>query len=317
MPGAGNVADLDPVYALNAELIEIIVEVLPGVLTTAQQAFERRMANVASGGFFRRQPFDYPLLAVRSDEQRRGPQIREMLVREMSDDGATDVQIQRYFREESRYQEMSSLRAIAYADWLIKNRQFRQERDALKRQIGAAIKQAFPPLPRTVLGETPQPSLDHSLSPLREFYARWCLDSFVTWDLPLPMMPDLRGFITYDTWVVAKAGLGAFLPWYLHRDQQFNLRQFGSHLQTTVRPDHLKGWLVLGANEQRRFGYTRLRNQFLLYRYRTLALEARYSDRLVGKTEQVDRAFGKFLRVGEQSVKRLRLDLERRLAESV
>jgi hypothetical protein len=51
----------------------------------------------------------------------------------------------------------------------------------------------------------------------------------------------------------------------------------------------------------------------VLYRYWNLALASRYADQLHGNTERLDLAFATFLEVDATSIKKLRLNMHKRL----
>jgi hypothetical protein len=310
--------DLDPLYALPEALFNSLVASVPGLFRSEDVAFERDLARTASGGFFHHRPFDCLLLAGRTDpgRQRLEAEIREGLSQELQDVGLHAVQAGRHLAAEDRQDEQVELRLAAYTGWLITRPQFRAERDALQLAHGGRVQQLghFPALPRSFFGERPEPP-DAADLPLLRFCRRWGLETMLTWQLPLPLRPELAGFTTYDSSTLGEAGLNLFVPWHLLRDGWLHLADLARRQRAARAVEHLAGWLSVREGRHARLGYKRLRTQLAVYRYRELALSARYADRLLGHAEKVDRALARFLGTGAESVKKLRLDLLQRLAE--
>jgi len=103
--------ELDPLYALNPQLIDTIVKFVPKLLSPQDIAFERALCQATSGGFWRQSPFDYPVLDAPPDERidQLNRQIREMLVDEMKTAGLTKTQIERRLNQVKKYLETSAL----------------------------------------------------------------------------------------------------------------------------------------------------------------------------------------------------------------
>jgi hypothetical protein len=150
----------------------------------------------------------------------------------------------------------------------------------------------------------------------RVFYRRWCLERFLTWDLPQPLRPEFSGSTILDTFTLSEAGVHIFLPWHLLRDHEFTLRDLAKHLNEARNPAHLKDWLEKGRDE---LGYLRFSRLYMLYRYRHLAIAARYPGRILGNTEALDYAFAVYMAnsgdsdQGTDTIKKARLDLIKRL----
>jgi hypothetical protein len=323
---------LDPLYALPPRLIDVIAGksegprvdrtgVAPGLWTEQEVAFERDLAQTAGGGFFCRQPFDCLLLSPPADPrvaQAEG-EIQTMLAENLEDEGVHPARAKAILDDDASYREMAGLRAAAYAGWLVTSKQFREERDALRERWGEHVQQErrFPALRLSFLG---------GLVVLREqqggeayahfalFYRRWGLETFLTWDLPLPMRPALHGAGLPHTAGLSEAGVHVFLPWYLLRDGRFQLKELARHLQDLRNPEHLAGWLETATASRGELGDTRLCNLLVLYRYQKLAIAARYAGRAGWGVETQDVAFGKLLGLLPESARQVRLHLQKRLA---
>jgi hypothetical protein len=163
---------------------------------------------------------------------------------------------------------------------------------------------------RSFLGESSGTPLPAEYQRLEEFYHRWGPESFLTWDLPLPIEPELHGFTSYSPPALSRAGVNLFLPWSILRDGQLTLHELAAHLRTAQNPDHLSGWLK-ATSETGQLMYKRFHDLLVLYRYRELALASRFGDRFSRVARRLDRAFAQLLHLTEHSAKQLRLHLAR------
>jgi hypothetical protein len=245
-------------------------------------------------------------------------EIQTMLAATLEDEGVHPARAEAIFADDAEHQEMAGLRAAAFAGWLVADWQFRQERDALKERWGEYVQQrGFPALPlsflggRVVLREQGGEACAH----FAHFFRRWCLEGFTTWHLPVPLRPALHGAGLPDTAGLSEAGALVFVPWYVLRDGRFKLNELAKHLQDLRNPEHLAGWLETATAGRTKLGLTRLRNLLLLYRYQKLGIEARYAGRAGWGVETQDVAFAKFLGLSEESVRQVRLHLQKCLAD--
>jgi hypothetical protein len=301
--------ELDPLYALPEPLIDLIQRDAPGLLIPAAEAFERDLVRTAHGGFFLRRPFDCLLLSGPPDERQAAldEDLRELQAGLMEDAGTRPQQIQRYFDGEKDEQQDAEVRRLAYCGWLLLNDQFRQERDTLREygKVLVTAKGGFPALPRALMGKERGP-IDPDDVPFHTFYRRWGLERLITWDLPCPLEPELSGVVTHDWATLGGAGVSLFVPWYRARDKKIRLDQLVERLAIDRNPGHLRGWLEPKSEAKSPLGYVRLGNLVRLYRFRWLALAARYP--LSGLTERLDEVFAEFLGgLDAQSIRKLRL----------
>jgi hypothetical protein len=206
-------------------------------------------------------------------------------------------------------------RQRAYAVWLVTNPAFRRERDALREDMAAHVRTrgCFPRLGCCPPFDDPWPLPPEEL-PFLLFFRRWSLASLVTWDLPEPMRPDLLGRPALDRVTASGAGVSLFVPWYLLRDGALDLPQLARDLNALHGTTHLDGWFRPAPGEADPLGYSRLGHQYFLYRYGRLALGTRYPERLRGNIGRLDDAFGDYLGVSTESVRKVRQDLDRNLS---
>jgi hypothetical protein len=322
---------LDPLYALPEGLLDIIAGkakgsvtertgVAPRFLSKEEVVFERDLARTVSGGFFfHRQPFHCLLLARPADPQvaKADHEIRALLAETLEGEEIHPRRVQTIMDEGARHQEMAALRAAAYAGWLATDPLFRHERDALRQEWGRYVEEErrFPVLRESFLGypvgrpERGGAARGHFML----FYRRWNLTTFQTWDLPVPMRPALHGGTAEHTVGLSEAGVNLFLPWYVLRDGRFRLAELARHLHNLRNPEHLTDWPEPGTAGGHGLGITRLHHLLILYRYQTLALERRYGNRPGWDVVRQDVAFSRFMNLSEESVKRVRFQLRRRL----
>jgi hypothetical protein len=234
---------LDPLYALPQRLITL----LGGFFKGPDREFETALARVTSGGISGGAPFVEVLLEEPADDDLAPVQqeLHDLRRGELAEHGLNPTQIRRYFEVEAKQKAYALLRTRAYAGWLIGNLQFRAERDALRQQSGTLMEAGhFPRLPRSFFGEEHEPEVPE---PFLWFYRRWGLETFVTWDLPLPMGPELQGSTSHETFTMSAAGLNIFLPWHLLRDRKFSLAEVADHLRAWQNP-----WMDLRRSRDRR-----------------------------------------------------------------
>ena len=236
----------DPLYSLPEGLIDSIVGLAPGVFSEQEVAFERDLAKATGGGlFFRRRAVPCLLLprSVDGPPDALDRRVRDARADLLKDRGISRLQLEEFDRGEAELHDRVDLRAAAFAGWLVSNRGFRTERDQLIERVGSYVEETgrFPSLPRSYLGE-PSGVKDRREGAFHLFYRRWNLSSFLTWDLPLPLRPEV-GVTTLDTFTLSGAGIALFLPWYVAEDGRFSPDEMAAHLRSIHRPAHLAGWL--------------------------------------------------------------------------
>lgn len=342
--------ELDPLYSIPEPLLDIIAGkqegslierqgVAPGFLSKQDVAFERDLARTVSGGFSFRKPFKCLLLepAMPPEQAKSDRQIKTLWAEELENEGIHPQRVQDIFAKDAHYQDLADTRAASYAGWLVTNELFRRERDDLRRHLGDYVKKKrrFPVMSQSFLGKTiGRPDGGRAHADYLYFYRRWGLETFLTWDLPVPMRPALHGTTHFDLMESSDAGVSVHLPWYIIRDGRFQLQEMLHHLHNLRNPAHLEGWLKPAPTRKKKLGETRFRNVFILYRYQKLAIENRYSGRDGWDVVRQDVAFGRFMgqrwqsrlghapagdgrkptQLSEESVKRVRLYLQKHLA---
>lgn len=326
-PGHPNLAD-EAIYSLPGRLLDAIVNNARGLLTTAEEQFERDLSTAASCGFFRQLRFHYPPLSPQSrapmvtDELGRmvrssANNIEDMLVDDMRSQGVTEESIFRHFElavEKNR--EIEEWR-WSYAGWVVTSSDFRRQRDELRSLQSPRTQRSDPPsLPITLMGQHTADGDNDEYGQL--FLSRWGLESLATWDLPIPMKPKLATPTLYPLSDVSDAGLTLFIPWYLLRKKNFSLYDLAKTERLLHLPAPLGDWLDCKDDY---WGADRWATMLRLYVYLELCLKRRYANRVIGKLTRLDNAFAEFFSggdsvkkpIGDESIRKIRLNMQRRL----
>ncbi|MCY2990947.1 MAG: hypothetical protein NTY19_24190 [Planctomycetota bacterium] len=255
--------------------------------------------------------------------------IRELLNDEMRRSGRSEKNIRRYWEDERERNRKVESRRWGYAGWLVTDTTFRSECDSFRNEWGQEVEKmrGFPTVPMSLMGERPEPPPPES----REFYAayrffcsRWGLEALATWDLPIPLRPQLGSPSVYHLPSLGESGLLLLVPWYLLRDKDIRLDELAEHVRIMHAPEHLRDWL---DGNPKAWGYERFAKMLDLYIYRELCLKPRYETRLKGNTERLDNAFGYFLCDDPdepdrppkemETVRKIRLEMQRRLRRTL
>lgn len=330
----------DTIYALPERLITTIQAEIPGFFTKKAKVFERILAK-AGGGLFLKRAFSYeplhnpvsaPVLSAEEDQleeriRKSDEEIRRLVDSSMIESGRTCVQIEKYRKRDSLMAEHFDNHRWGYAGWLATHATFRQERDRFRQKWGLHITEMgkFPIVPPRYSVEPPSsnPELDRDFDvECTYFFNRWGLESFATWELPIPMRPELFRSGIYSLRVVEDAGITIFLPRYLLRDPDLKVRELLEHELTFPPQPHLQEWL---DHKPKHWSYSRYATMLRLYVYLELGLAARYSDQAKGKKEKLSHSVGIFLlncglirgneSAVEDSIKKTRQQMQKRLGQ--
>jgi hypothetical protein len=325
---------LETVYALPMALINAIDAEAPAFFTDEERELERNLAADEGSGSFYNRRFGHPMLdadfrmtastpaTVELEPHRTAAgEINDMIVEEMRRAGRTTSEIQDHFERREHINRRVAEQQMGYSGWLITHARFREEVAQLRRRWEGRIRELgrFPAAPFSFAGERPRPPARedrHFHTDFIMFYRRWGLDSLVTWELPIPMRPELTQPSLYDLTGAAEAGVLVFVPWHLLRDKQIKLHELADYKRTYFAPEHLRDWL---DGRPKKWGPTRYALMLRLFVYLELALRNRYKHRINRNIERLDRAFASVFcdsrgtMPAEDSVKKVRLEMNRRL----
>jgi hypothetical protein len=321
--------EADTVYALSEPLIDAIqAEQKLKLLAHDEEEFERDLARYAGVGFFLRQPISFPtfpapIIEESASEVQRWNDLQAglhaMSIQLLKRQGLTDQEIEQHFAQRKQLEAKIEERLVGYTAWLATDPAFRhivqQFRSNWQQQVRAEGR--FRGFPRSLLGERPKsvpPEEREYFISYMTLYKRWGLQSLVSWELPLPMRPELSDPTLYDRPDLSGSGLAIFAPWYLFRDKDINIQELAAHGMTAEYPAHLHDWLI---REPKNWGYDRYAIMLRIFVYLELALKRRYSSRVRRKQEALDGAFarvyyGKPL-TSTESIRKIRQALTQRL----
>jgi hypothetical protein len=330
----------ETIYAIPTPLIDAISREVHDFFSAGDEAFERKLARLAGTGFFLGRPINYPplyaapvhpaaageLLEWEERHGRSNARIRELLNDEMRQEGISDEQIERYWKDEVETQKRIEARRWGYVGWLATDPGFRRARRLFRDKWLKRIEAlgGFPDFPMSYFGERPsspkvkdRPFYDGCIG----FYRSWSLHSLATWDLPIPMRPDTFQPSLYHLPATDDAGITIFVPWHLLRDKDLKIAELTKHKLTLKSQPHLEGWF----NGEKNWGYDRFAIMLKLYVYLELCLKARYPDRVAGHLEKLDYALGYFLAQHASaqevhlskadSIRKIRQEMARRLKQ--
>jgi hypothetical protein len=316
----------DPLYALTEPLIKAIKIEVPAFFTRDQEGFEHDLARTASFGFFHRRALGLSKVIDQADpktglslqerHERSAHAINELLAEELRRDGLTEDEIVAYLQERADERKVIEDLKNAYVGWLISNQDFHSEVRKLKASWEEVVLRlgGFPAYPRWPFVDDAEERPGEFREACCSFYRRWGLDRLLTWDWPVPMEPDLAVGMLRDMPRLSDAGIVVFVPWYLLRGEKLNLQEVAQHARTASEARHLWGWLQKPASQgSEAIGNIRFQRLQSIYRYYQLALIRRYSSASRHNVQRLDRALAKVMGRDEDTVKKLRLELNRAL----
>jgi hypothetical protein len=316
------------VYALTTEIIDAIKMHVPRLFTRRDEQFERELVGITPfcffhknqlGGYLSKEKEPKTGLTYEERDRQVAASLREMMFDEMLQAGVSSHEITEHFSAAARTKKIILDRKSAYTAWLVTNAEYRSEVSQLRHDWEPLVEKlgCFPHYPRFLdMNDAcgyhfEQPFLQACLN----LYRRWGLDRLATWDWPIPMEPDfnIRRIQTLDE--LAETGMSLFLPWYLLRGEKLSLQAIARSIRLYSAADHLRTWLAFDKRRSRD-GEIRYRATLFLYQYFVLALRARYAASPEFNLEKIDVAFARLLKRSADSVKKLRLKLQKALSLS-
>ena len=305
-----------------------------------EEDFERDLTDAAGSGFFLQRPFLHPLLPspkttrilkkdklqIRTEKSLQN--IHDMLIEEMRGRGSSEKEIEDYFAIKPLIEDRYQHRRKGYAGWLVTHPSFHESKALFLKHWRTRVvrDKQFPMFPRSFFGEA-QPRIPKRLRPYYtdylQFYRDWSLEEMLTWDLPLPMHPELVTYKFYEKSLLGNAGVTLFIPWYLLADKDLKLDEVTEHSKLIDSAPGLNKWL----NRPKKWGHQRYAIMFQLYVFLELALKPRYGEHLRKRVKHLDAAFGRFFSSNNQrlnavepltdSIKKIRLKMNQRLKECI
>lgn len=329
--------DQDAVYCLPEGLIRAIETNVPNLWAAEDVAFEVDLARLGGTGFFHRRQVGAafvpgaapaPITGARAlklteRNQKSAHLINKLIAKDMRGKGYTELEIQARFNLRTPLELTLLERKQAYVGWLVASKGFRREIGTLRDRWSHWIERDgyFPEFPIATFGRGP--SVPKRIRPLYGdfmiLYQRWGLETLLTWDIPVPLDPQL-GINLYESIMSPAAGMVLFVPWYLMRDKDIRLSDVAAGKRTSAVDGDLEQWI---SGVPKNWGRKRYRQMLALFVYQELALRRRYGTRLKRVQGRLDSAFARFFgeaQIGKggeltsDTVKRTQTQLRRRLA---
>jgi hypothetical protein len=299
-----NDCDTSVLYGLPEPLIDSLARELPNFFADDEHGFERRLSTRLvshySIGLVNGQPVRSCLF-----EQRKAVTISEEDFQLMGwgKCGLTRDQVNDDCAEAERRGALMHDQTVAYAGWLMTNPNFLTEVIALREQTRELESEVFEE-GRGYLFD----------AEMNAFCARWQLAKMASWDLPEPQGPNFAGIDLPESSRRDAEQVKLELPLTMRIPARMPIRDIVSEISNAAEQLHLREWqMILDRDSDDGSGLRQFRSIFQIQFFRNVVLASRYLDRFKGRVEPLDRAFGRFLELGEDSVKKLRLKIERRL----
>lgn len=297
----GNLASacVDPLYALPLELIQVLENSLKGFLSPPELEFERALMGfcvahhamgIAEDTFVTDSVLaDSSMLLLSPEDLKTFP-------------GDPHLNAQAIARASEKLEAQKS-KGEAYLGWLLTNRAFIRERDALRSgrkslNLRVSFSTAF---------FKPQDE------DLRQFMSKWQISSMASWEIPIPQGSNRSG-VPWPHNVNGRPGMvNVSIPLTQSLPSDDPIREEIESIRRQTRPAHLEAWLNVLERKGKNKGAGHYARMFRIHLYLNLALRSRYAERMGGKAAKLDNALAEFLCISVERVQQLRLDLDRRL----
>jgi hypothetical protein len=332
--------DAGCLYALPLPLIDLIHDLAPGFWTKQQKEFEENLSAISGGIFLAKKqvlrdlfrPFILlnDFAGIKSESPRQLERNRPLGTQKVDtlDASENDLRMAGFLPAEvsALQQAAKDFRGkdeqlrIGFTGWLITNQQFLVELRTLRSQAPESVGKSgrFPILQggfstpsyetsgRIFKGIwTPQNEQERIFDKeCQNFLQRWCLQSLLNWDIPVPIessvttTPDL---LTQE----ANAGIHVFLPWYSLKLKEKKLDKLVRIPIAEQTNTHLQSWVRKGGGEK---GAVRYSHLFRLFVYWVCGLERRYGTQIRKWRAKLELAFLNHFGLGKRkknSVKRM------------
>ena len=204
-----------------------------------------------------------------------------------------------------------------YCGWILTNKQFLDEHDAILTAHAEAIRGWGTHHSASFLPESYRVNLNPGTIPpasgpwaefesaCKPFLTRWRLESLAGPYLPVPIKPLMAGVFPYTAMKqMMDAGGVFFLPDTMPIPSRDQLRGMLDHaLHKGEKPEHLKGWLdIVGADNMAKNRMDPYIRMFELQHFWRI-LHNRHASAIHRRTGKLEEAFGKVFNVGTQQIK--------------
>lgn len=318
-------------FAIPLDLIDLLNETVPGLWTTDELRFEYSLASHSGGGFQFGRPLSGYLLsheflsetlsaegeAFQERHAASGKIIEALLAKEYEAAGRRRddfVSNEKTIRDARTSDDEWR---IAFGGWLIMNAEFVRDVKELKQSSAIHGELHLPQVPVSFFGR-PTFAVDRPIPEVETefqrqwcvFRQKWCLESLLNYEVPIPLRAAISTPLHYDAYALNGTGLMLFLPWHALQRREIDLRSMLEPQLASMARSHLGEWFEKGGKGK--LGKKRLIELFRLFVFRELALRQRYESRFAGRIDLLDEPFARYFETSADSIKKLRLDLQRR-----
>jgi len=313
----------DPLYSLPVALIDAINKG-KAFFSADDEKFERDLAASAGFGFFKGLRYGHAAkddeLVDRSPGRRQrstADEIDEIINSLLRQSGLREGEIREYAESERTFRMRIDERQCSYVGWLVTNPDFQHDLKMLRQKWESSTPDVLR-MPRLKVqwlvrddGETGPAEFRNDC---RDFYLKWGLETLVNWDWPFAMEPDFGSRIRESASEFANAGLVVVIPWYLLRGGKVDMNVLVNQRRFADTPERLRPYVVSqGGGRQGDIGDQRFQRMRFLYRWLELTLKRRYANECNRQLRRLDEAFAAVLKCDGESVRKLRLDMQRRV----
>ncbi len=295
----------DVLYGLPKDLLDAIEEHLPKLFSQKELSFERRLSeflqtNCSTVGIAQ------GALIVSSLFQVRGPITISAEDFKALGWGRCGIKFESLASDFTDLEERSAAfhdQTLAYAGWLITNPAF---------LTGVSeIRQRTPNLISKFSNAETELLIDPAMD---AFCGKWQLAGMATWDLPEPQGPNLAGIGLPESARRGNESVSIELPLSMRLPARLPIGRIAAEIRNQAAQPHLAEWLeILERSGKKGPGFGQFTDILKIQFYRNIVLMRRYGQRFVGNVEPLDLAFGSFLSLSQDSIKKLRLAIQKRI----
>jgi hypothetical protein len=187
----------------------------------------------------------------------------------------------------------------SYLGWLLTNPTFLEELADMRRQRRP---RSFRPMPE-----------DTAQDRFPAFLDRWVLTGMTSWDLPIPEGPKVPALSTQTTVTRQQSPVAVELPITMPLPTRYPLRDMMGDVARQLTPHHLAEWREVVERKSEGQGTASFRRMFQVHFWLHYAIERRYPNRIAGHIEPLDKAFGAYLELTVDAIKKVRQAITKRL----
>lgn len=200
-----------------------------------------------------------------------------------------------------------------YAGWLVTNQRYRQELRQVQEKWSPPARRFGLPMVGTLWHAPKSFRKSKYRMALAAFFERWQLEGLASFELPVPMGPELP--VVDPKPMIARmraCGTTLFLPDTFPVPSREEIRSIGLNVQAQRADAHLRDWINIVRREGNRTGVARF-GQLLAVHFCWAIVRSRYSNLVKRNAERIDAAVGQYVNCAPDTVRRFRRLIGERL----